>query len=107
MYSYNFTIVDYFRPKKAVIDSEEDMSGGSRCCFGVMALLVQILLHGELALTLYWIVQYRWNGLGFPFSFMGSEQGEGALDKEWNLHPVMMIAGFIYCMGQGKSLIIS
>ena len=82
------------------------MSGGSRCCFGVMALLVQIFLHGELALTLYWIVQYRWNGLGFPFSFMGSEQGEGALDKEWNLHPVMMIAGFIYCMGQGKSLIL-
>ena len=79
------------------------MSGGSRCCFGVMALLVQILLHGELALTLYWIVQYRWNAQGFPFAFRGSEEGD--LDKQWNLHPVLMITGFIYCMGQGRKKI--
>ena len=42
-----------------MLELDEDMSSGSRCCFGVIALLVQILLHGELALTLYWIVQYR------------------------------------------------
>ena len=82
-------------------DLDEDMSGGSRCCFGLMALLVQILLHGELALTLYWIVQYRWDAVGLPFAFRGKEVGD--LDKEWNLHPVLMITGFIYCMGQGKT----
>ena len=55
-------------------DLDEDMSGGSRCCFGLMALLVQILLHGELALTLYWIVQYRWDAVGLPFAF---REGQG------------------------------
>ena len=101
------------------------MTAGARCCFGLLALLVQILLHGELALTLYWVVQvrryykyiyiytclniscvlqYRWPGAsGLPFAFRGS--GAGDLDKEWNLHPVLMIAGFIYCMGQGDYLI--
>ena len=81
-------------------DLDDDMSGGSRCCFGLMALLVQILLHGELALTLYWIVQYRWDAVGLPFAFRGKEVGD--LDKEWNLHPVLMVTGFIYCMGQGN-----
>ena len=52
-------------------DLDEDMSGGSRCCFGLMALLVQILLHGELALTLYWIVQYRWGRRGPPLRLQG------------------------------------
>jgi len=81
-----------------MLELDEDMSSGSRCCFGVIALLVQILLHGELALTLYWIVQYRWDAQGFPFAFRGQEPGD--VDKEWNLHPVLMITGFIYCMGQ-------
>ena len=49
----------------------------------------------------YCVLQYRWPGAsGLPFAFRGS--GAGDLDKEWNLHPVLMIAGFIYCMGQGK-----
>ena len=87
---------------KPPVDSDEEMSGGSRCCFGVLALLVQILLHGELALTLYWIIQYRWDpAQGLPFAFRGSQEGD--LEKEWNLHPVLMITGFIYCMGQGKT----
>ena len=48
----------------------------------------------------YCVLQYRWPGAsGLPFAFRGS--GAGDLDKEWNLHPVLMIAGFIYCMGQG------
>jgi len=86
------------RTHKPMLELDEDMSSGSRCCFGVIALLVQILLHGELALTLYWIVQYRWDAQGFPFAFRGQEPGD--VDKEWNLHPVLMITGFIYCMGQ-------
>ena len=103
--SRNFSVravVDYRRCRiKAPVDSDEEMSGGSRCCFGVLALLVQILLHGELALTLYWIIQYRWNAQGLPFAFRGVLEED--LEKEWNLHPVLMITGFIYCMGQGET----
>ena len=75
------------------------MSGCSRCCFGLLTLLAQILLHGVLALTLFWIIQYRWDGEGLPFAWWGTENVD--LEKLWNLHPVLMVTGFIYCMGQG------
>ena len=72
----------------------------------MLALLVQILLHGELALTLYWIIQYRWDpAQGLPFAFRGELEGD--LEKEWNLHPVLMITGFIYCMGQGMMHLVT
>ena len=44
------------------MDDEQKMSGGSRCCLGLLAFLTQILLHGVLALTLYWVIQYQWDG---------------------------------------------
>ena len=75
------------------------MSGGSRCCLGFLAFFAQILLHGVVALTLYWVLQYRWDGEGLPFAWQRAEKGDP--EKLWNLHPVLMVIGFIYCMGQG------
>jgi len=77
----------------------EEMSGGARCCFGLLTLVAQVLLHGVVALTLYWVIQYRWQDKqGFPFAWRGLEPGDR--EKQWNLHPVLMITGLIYCAGQ-------
>jgi len=61
-------------------------------------LVAQVLLHGVLALTLYWIIQYRSKkdseGNIQPFAWREDPQ------LEWNMHPVLMIAGFIYFMGE-------
>ena len=83
------------------MSEDKKMTGGSRCCLGLLAFLAQILLHGILALTLFWVIQYR-HGTeeGFPFSWRGDT--EDALEKLWNLHPVLMVFGFIYCIGQGN-----
>ena len=75
------------------------MSGCFSCCFSFFIIFAEILLHGVIALTLYWIVQYRWDGEGLPFSWIMSEGVD--LERLWNLHPVLMVTGFIYCMGQG------
>jgi len=61
-------------------------------------MTTQVLLHGLVTLVLYWVVQFRWDGQGLPFSWQGP--GRGDLEKQWNLHPVLMLTGFIYCMGQ-------
>ena len=56
-----------------------------------------------LALTLYWIIQYRSKkdseGNIQPFAWREDPQ------LEWNMHPVLMIAGFIYFMGEGETLL--
>jgi len=80
------------------MEADRKMSAGSSCCFGLLSLLAQILLHGAIALTLFWVIQYRWDGEGLPFAWRGTKEGD--LEKEWNLHPVLMMTGFIYCMGQ-------
>ena len=77
------------------------MSGCSRCCLCILIILAEIFLHGCVALTLYWIFQYRWDGEGVPFTWHTVEQED--LQKLWNLHPVLMVTGFIYCMGQGRA----
>ena len=79
---------------------DDGMSGGTGCCFGLLFLIAQVLLHGVIILTLYWVINFRWkDDQGFPFAWSGT----GAVDREkqWNLHPVLMVTGFIYCMGQG------
>jgi len=78
---------------------DDKMSKGAKCCFGFLFLTTQVLLHGLLTLILYWIIQFRWNdGQGLPFAWRGT--GRLDLEKQWNLHPVLMVTGFIYCMGQ-------
>jgi len=70
------------------------MTAGARCCFGLLILIAQILLNGVMALCLYWVIQYRSNAEGKTFAWKDDP------DLEFNLHPVLMIAGFIYFMGQ-------
>merc|ERR1712241_344400 len=57
--------------------------------------LAQILLHGALGLVLYWVFMFhRAEGETWPFSWKEDAK------KEFWMHPVLMIAGFIYFMGQ-------
>jgi len=71
------------------------MGGGARCCFGFLMTLAQILLHGALGLVLYWVFMFhRAEGETWPFSWKEDAK------KEFWMHPVLMIAGFIYFMGQ-------
>lgn len=72
---------------------DEEMSGGARCCFGFLTFLAQILLHGVVGLVLFWVTAYHSKDK-VPFSWRTDP------DLEWNLHPVLMILGFIYFMGQ-------
>ena len=76
------------------------MSGGARCCFGFMVFLAQILLHGVVGLVLFWVIMYHSKD-GQPFAWRKDP------DLEWNLHPVLMILGFIYFMGQGNYWLIN
>ena len=77
------------------------MTAGARCCFGLLILVAQILLNGVMALCLYWVIQYRSNAEGKTFAWKDDP------DLEFNLHPVLMIAGFIYFMGQGEESILA
>ena len=76
---------------------DEEMSGGARCCFGFLTFLAQILLHGVVGLVLFWVIAYHSKDNVGPFSFRTDPE------LEWNLHPVLMILGFIYFMGQGEN----
>ena len=83
-----------FRHRKS---EDDEMSGGSRCCFGFMVFIAQILLHGVVGLVLFWVIQYQSKeGKAWPFSWKTDP------DLEFNLHPFLMIMGFIYFMGQGN-----
>ena len=74
---------------------DEEMGGGARCCFGFLMTLAQILLHGALGLVLYWVFRFhRKDDQTWPFSWKEDPKAEF-----W-IHPVLMIAGFIYFMGQ-------
>ena len=91
----------FYLRSKTPLEEEKEMSGCSRCCLCILIILAEIFLHGCVALTLYWIFQYRWDGEGVPFTWHGTEGAD--LEKLWNLHPVLMVTGFVYCMGQGKT----
>jgi len=88
-------------------DERKALTGCSRCCIYFLAITAQTFLHASLALIIYWIIQYRWDGQGLPFSWSEAnlseedEEQEDAADKVWNFHPVLMVGGLVYCMGQG------
>jgi len=81
---------------------DNEMSGGARCCFGFLVFIAQILLHGVVGLVLFWVIKYHSKSddpespsySPWPFSWKTDP------DLEFNLHPVLMILGFIYFMGQ-------
>ena len=72
------------------------MTGGARCCFGFLVLIAQILLHGVLGLVWFWIVHYHSDEKATWGAFAWRDNPE----LEFNLHPVLMITGFIYFSGQ-------
>ena len=80
------------------------------CCFGFLMCLAQILLHGALVLVLYWVFMFH------PNDGNDSKPGQDQTDEfvwpfAWKteakkifwIHPVLMITGFIYFMGQCMS----
>ena len=87
---------------------DDEMGGCARCCFGFLMFLAQILLHGALVLVLYWVFMFHPNDGGdkkedsdefvWPFAWRTEAK------KAFWIHPVLMIAGFIYFMGQCMSV---
>ncbi|XP_022917933.1 plasma membrane ascorbate-dependent reductase CYBRD1 isoform X2 [Onthophagus taurus] len=69
-------------------EEENEWGCGSWFEYTLVVVLASILLLGSLALTLYWTIQYH-NG------FAWRENG----NKQFNLHPVLMVAGFITFSG--------
>ena len=53
----------------------------------------QLLLFGVLILSLVWV--YKFHG-GFAWN--------EDVDKQFNVHPVLMITGFIFFMGRGEDI---
>jgi len=94
---------------------DEEASLGTICCFGFLFSVAQIFLHAALTLVLFWICYFRWDQNKYPTPFLWRGEGE-KLDNQspeeryrqtkedlkmtWNLHPFLMVAGFIYFMGQ-------
>ena len=84
-----------FRHRK---HDDDKMSGGATCCLVFMVGVAQILLHGLVGLVLYWVIKFHTReGETWPFAWREDPS------QEFNLHPVLMIIGFIYFMGQGLS----
>ncbi|XP_066975453.1 transmembrane ascorbate-dependent reductase CYB561-like isoform X2 [Macrobrachium rosenbergii] len=65
-----------------------EMSLTASIFFYFLVILAEILMFGVLCLALYWVVQYR-----------GGFAWREDVGKEFNFHPVLMIAGFIFFMG--------
>ncbi|XP_064117119.1 uncharacterized protein LOC135222781 isoform X2 [Macrobrachium nipponense] len=68
--------------------SSGEMSLTASIFFYFLVILAEILMFGVLCLALYWVVQYR-----------GGFAWREDVGKEFNFHPVLMIAGFIFFMG--------
>ena len=75
-------------------DSENTWNCGSWFEYLMIVILSTILLVGVLILTLFWILYYR-------DGFAWSEEPA----KQFNLHPVLMVAGFITFSGFCKFFI--
>lgn len=69
-------------------ESDKDWSCGSWFEYLLVVILSTILLIGSLVLTIFWVIYYRG---GFAWSDNPALQ--------FNLHPVLMVAGFITFSG--------
>ncbi|XP_030751253.1 cytochrome b561-like isoform X4 [Sitophilus oryzae] len=69
-------------------EDENEWSCGSWLEYTVVVVLASVLLLGSLGLTLFWVFQYRG---GFAWRENPA--------KQFNLHPVLMVAGFITFSG--------
>jgi len=92
----------YSRSNRMRQSDDEEVSLGRKCCFGLLFIIAQILLHGSLTLLLIWITVMRWTpSEQYPTPFLWQGDTKEELELTWNLHPFMMMTGFIYFMGQG------
>ena len=78
--------------------SSERMKGVTTFCFSLISMIAQILLHGTVILSLYWL-------------FFGSEKNEDVKIEEdpeqlLKVHAFLMILGLVYFMGQGNLLFL-
>ncbi|XP_074036247.1 cytochrome b561 family member no extended memory isoform X1 [Leptinotarsa decemlineata] len=69
-------------------EDENEWGCGSWFEYTVVVVLASVLLLGSLGLTLFWVIQYQGG-------FAWRENPE----KQFNLHPVLMVAGFITFSG--------
>ncbi|XP_068201480.1 uncharacterized protein [Palaemon carinicauda] len=76
------------RTHRETYGSSGEMSLTASIFFYFLVILAEILMFGVLCLALYWVVQYR-----------GGFAWREDVGKEFNFHPVLMIAGFIFFMG--------
>ena len=78
--------------ESATVSSSSTAGPANWCVFGWLLGLAQLLLHGALGLVLFWVIYYR-EGFGWR------DQPK----QEFNYHPVLMIGGFVYLVGNGQS----
>lgn len=69
-------------------DPDNAWNACSWCEYMLIVILSTILLVGVLILTLFWVMYYR-DGLGW----------QDNAQKQFNLHPFLMIAGYITLSG--------
>lgn len=69
--------------------TEESWSSGTQCGFGFLFFLSQVFLFGSLGLVLFWVFRYR-GGIGW----------QEDVDREFNLHPLLMVGGFVFLLGE-------
>lgn len=69
-------------------EDDNEWGCGSWFEYTLVVVLASILLLGSLGLTLFWVIQYR-------DGFAWREDPK----KQFNLHPVLMVAGFITFSG--------
>ncbi|XP_027221347.2 plasma membrane ascorbate-dependent reductase CYBRD1 isoform X4 [Penaeus vannamei] len=65
-----------------------EMSVAASLVFYFLVFLAEILMFGLLSLVLFWVVYYR-----------GGFKWREDPAREFNFHPVLMVAGFIFFMG--------
>ncbi|CAG0917754.1 unnamed protein product, partial [Notodromas monacha] len=77
------------RHRKTVEEDDDEWTGATRCGFGFLLLIAVTLIWGATVLVIFWAVYYR---KGFAW--------QDDIKRQFNLHPVLMTAGFIFFMGQ-------
>lgn len=71
-------------------ESDENERGACEWCeYALVITLATILLIGVSALTVFWVFYYR----------DGYAWAEDTPDKQFNLHPTLMVAGFVTFSG--------
>ncbi|XP_030751252.1 cytochrome b561-like isoform X3 [Sitophilus oryzae] len=84
----NHVLITQEAEKHRHYEDENEWSCGSWLEYTVVVVLASVLLLGSLGLTLFWVFQYRG---GFAWRENPA--------KQFNLHPVLMVAGFITFSG--------